>query len=124
MSKQKARTIDIRFVAVVLSAFTILTIGGALIMALAVSLTRLDYDALLRFMWSTFYGNRSILASKIALAQSIEWLEETVQQEKGIIRARIFQDLLKSRASYLILELFQNAKVQTKRHCVPAFPAA
>jgi hypothetical protein len=53
MSKQRARTIDIRFVAV-LSAFAILSIGGALIMALAVSLTRLDYDALLRFMWSTF----------------------------------------------------------------------
>jgi len=30
------------------------SIGGALIMALAVGLTRLDYDALLRFMWSTF----------------------------------------------------------------------
>jgi len=54
MSIQGAPTIDIRFVAVVLSAFAILSIGGALIMALAVSLTRLDYDALLRFMWSTF----------------------------------------------------------------------
>ena len=54
MSKQRARTIDIRFFAVVFSAFAILSIGGALIMALAVGLTRLDYDALLRFMWSTF----------------------------------------------------------------------
>jgi hypothetical protein len=66
----------------------------------------------------------SIFASKTALAQSVEWFEEAVQQEKGIIRARISQGLLKSRASYLILELFQNAKVQTKRHCVPAFPSA
>ena len=54
MSKQGARTIDIKSVAVVLSALAILTIVGALIMALAVGLTRLDYDALQRFMWSTF----------------------------------------------------------------------
>ena len=54
MSKQRARTIDFKFAAVVLSAFAILTIGGALILALAVGSTRLDYDALLRFMWSTF----------------------------------------------------------------------
>jgi len=56
MSKQRARTIDFKFAAVVLSAFAILTIGGALmlILALAVGSTRLDYDALQRFMWSTF----------------------------------------------------------------------
>jgi len=54
MSKQRARTIDFKFVAVVLGAFAILTIGGALILAVAVGLTRLDYDALQRFMWSTF----------------------------------------------------------------------
>ena len=46
MSKQRVR--------MVLSAFAILTIVGALIMALAVGLTRLDCDALQRFMWSTF----------------------------------------------------------------------
>jgi hypothetical protein len=54
MSKQGARTIDIKSVAVALSAFAILTIVGALTMALAVGLTRLDYDALQGFMWSTF----------------------------------------------------------------------
>jgi hypothetical protein len=54
MSKQGARTIDIKFAGVVLSAFAILTIVGALIMALAVGLTRLDYEAFQRFMWSTF----------------------------------------------------------------------
>jgi len=54
MSRQGARTIDIKSVAAVLSAFTILAIVSALIMALAVGLTRLDYDALQRFIWSTF----------------------------------------------------------------------
>jgi hypothetical protein len=54
LSKQGPRTIDIKSVAVVVSAFAILTIVGALIMALAVGLSRLDYDALQRFMWSTF----------------------------------------------------------------------
>jgi hypothetical protein len=48
------RTADIKFVAVVLSAFVALTVVGASILALAVGLTRLDYDALQRFMWSTF----------------------------------------------------------------------
>jgi zinc transporter ZupT len=33
---------------------TILTIVGVLIMALAIGLTRLDYAALQRFVWSTF----------------------------------------------------------------------
>jgi hypothetical protein len=53
MSKQEARTIDMKSVAV-LSAFLILTIVGALIMTLAVGLARLDYDELQRFIWSTF----------------------------------------------------------------------
>jgi hypothetical protein len=55
MFKQGARTIDIKSVAVVLSAFAILIIVGALLVALAGGLSRLDYyDALQRFMWSTF----------------------------------------------------------------------
>jgi hypothetical protein len=56
--------------------------------------------------------------------RAIQWLKKTVQQEQGIIRSRIFQDLLESRASYLIPKLFQNAEVQAKRHCVPEFPTA
>jgi hypothetical protein len=54
MSKQGARTIETKSVAVVLRALAILIIVGALLRAVAVGLSRLDYDALQRFMWSTF----------------------------------------------------------------------
>jgi len=54
MFKQGARTIDTKSAAVVLRALAILTIVGALIRAVAVCLSHLDYDALQRFVWSTF----------------------------------------------------------------------
>ena len=54
MPNPGARTIDTKSVAVVLRALAILIIVGALIRAVGVGLTRLHYDALQRFMWSTF----------------------------------------------------------------------
>jgi hypothetical protein len=54
MFKQGAWTIDTKSAAMVLRALAILTIVGALIRAVAVCLSHLDYDALQRFVWSTF----------------------------------------------------------------------